>query len=253
MWQLVTDCENWALWGLKSFGIIGLLLCIGGCVSSITSNVYEILTSQTVLHFVTVAIYNLTLHPLARYPGPKIAAITRLWYAYHLIAGTAAQSSFKAHEKYGPVVRIAPDEVLFSCSEAWDDIYGPRPGKPEMGKNTPFYQNPSVPHTIVNADKELHRFYRRILSRGFSEAALREQEPVLLGKIELLIQRLSDEAAKGVLPEMTEWFHVRVSILAPCICWLYINRRTINLRHAIETLLLTFYSLSPSTSLENWP
>jgi hypothetical protein len=28
------------------------------------------------------------------------------------------------HDKYGPVVRIAPEELSYNCAEAWQDIYG---------------------------------------------------------------------------------------------------------------------------------
>ncbi|KAI1360188.1 cytochrome P450 [Xylaria arbuscula] len=160
-----------------------------------------------VTYCVLISIYRVTLHPLAKYPGPKLAAVTRLWHSYHLCAGDIVSVLSRAHETYGPVLRIAPDEVLFTSSRAWDDIYGTRPGKPEMDKDTPLYKSPTAPHSIVTVDGELHRFYRRLLAKGFSDAALREQEPVIQRNINLMVEKLHEEVAEGRTPEMTAWFN----------------------------------------------
>lgn len=39
------------------------------------------------------------------------------------------------HEEYGPVVRIAPDELAFAGPDAWKDIYGTHNGKMSLPKN----------------------------------------------------------------------------------------------------------------------
>ena len=47
-------------------------------------------------------IYRLTLHPLAQFPGPKIAGATKLYGAYFDLGGKSYVKSFPAlHEKYG--------------------------------------------------------------------------------------------------------------------------------------------------------
>jgi hypothetical protein len=65
------------------------------------------------LTLVVFIVYRLYLHPLAKYPGPKLAALTR-WYCawFDLIeGGTLLQHSNSLHEIYGNVVRIGPNEV----------------------------------------------------------------------------------------------------------------------------------------------
>ncbi|KAL4811690.1 cytochrome P450 monooxygenase [Aspergillus spinulosporus] len=162
---------------------------------------------SAILYAILLSVYRLKMHPLAKYPGPKIAAITRAWHAHHLICGTAVQAFFDAHKKYGPVVRVAPDELIFTSSQAWDDIYGSRNGQGEMGKETPMYQNPTAFHNITTADRQTHRLYRRLLSKGFSMSNLRDNEPVLQEKLSLLITRLHDYATKGAVVEMTSWYN----------------------------------------------
>ena len=58
-----------------------------------------------ILYYVTLAIYRLYLHPLARFPGPKLAAVTRLYEGYYDLYQTG-QYTFKIaklHKQYGEV------------------------------------------------------------------------------------------------------------------------------------------------------
>ena len=117
--------------------------------------------------------------------------------------------STRPHEKYGSVVRVAPDELSYISSKCWNDIYGFRHGKPEMAKESPFYKSRSAPHALINSPKERHGFLRRLMSRGFSEAALRDQEPTVKSYFDLLMRRLGDESTAGRAVDMTSWYNVR--------------------------------------------
>jgi hypothetical protein len=117
-------------------------------------------------------------------------------------------NSRRLHEKYGGVVRVAPDELSYTSSKCWNEIYGFRHGKPEMAKESPFYKSKSIPSTIVNASKERHGFLRRLMSRGFSEAALRDQEPTVKSYVDLLMRRLRDEGVAGRAVDVTSWYNV---------------------------------------------
>jgi hypothetical protein len=87
---------------------------------------------------VTVVVYRLLFHPLASVPGPKLAAATKLWQAYHYRQG---KSLAGLHAKYGPVVRIAPNEVTYNTVEAHEAIYrksllGTEEKKGDLSANT---------------------------------------------------------------------------------------------------------------------
>lgn len=68
--------------------------------------------------------YNLYFHPLAKFPGPRLNAITDLPGIYILLKGRFALEVKKLHDKYGSVVRVSPNELSFNSVQAWEDIYG---------------------------------------------------------------------------------------------------------------------------------
>jgi hypothetical protein len=85
-------------------------------------------SSQWIAIFITcvsslifVATYRLLFHPLAALPGPKLAAISPWWQIRKIIAAKPYEVAL--HDKYGPVVRTAPNEVVCNSKEAFDAIY----------------------------------------------------------------------------------------------------------------------------------
>lgn len=68
-------------------------------------------------------IYRAAFHPLASVPGPRLGAVTTLWYAYHVRNGHMLTLAKTLHKKYGPVVRVRPDEVWFDTEDAFRTIY----------------------------------------------------------------------------------------------------------------------------------
>ncbi|KAI0671276.1 cytochrome P450 [Trametes maxima] len=76
-----------------------------------------------VLALLSVTLYRLFLAPLARLPGPKVCALTRLPLMLREFSGGRRLWIHQLHLKYGPVVRIAPDEISFATREAVKEIY----------------------------------------------------------------------------------------------------------------------------------
>lgn len=72
---------------------------------------------------VTRSVYRACLHPLASVPGPRLAGVTSLWYAYHVRNGHMLTLGKTLHRQYGPVVRVRPNEVWFDSEDAFRLIY----------------------------------------------------------------------------------------------------------------------------------
>jgi hypothetical protein len=66
-----------------------------------------------VLFILTFVVHRLYLHPLARFPGPKLAALTRYYTAWFDVVktGTYLRHANTLHDIYGDVIRIGPNEV----------------------------------------------------------------------------------------------------------------------------------------------
>ncbi|KAI0875932.1 isotrichodermin C-15 hydroxylase [Hypoxylon argillaceum] len=151
----------------------------------------------TLIYAAAYAIYNLYFHPLAAFPGPLLRRMSRGPWALAIVRGTAVFDAAALHDKYGPVVRLAPNELAFLDPRAWRDIMGG--GTSEIPKWTGMYAVPAFlpPHIQNTTSKEHHRALRKALSPGFSDASLRAQEPIIAKYIDLLIQRLKAKSHQG--------------------------------------------------------
>ncbi|KAH7050151.1 putative cytochrome P450 [Macrophomina phaseolina] len=137
-------------------------------------------TVALVAYWAVLAIYRLRFHPLAKFPGPKIASLTYLFEAYHdvLRPGQYTAVIIKLHKRYGPIIRINPDELHVSDPNFVDALY------PSTGKKreiSPWFFKPmGIAEThFGTADHDLHRMRRAPLSRFFSKAMVARLEPSL--------------------------------------------------------------------------
>ena len=141
-------------------------------------------------------------------------SLSRIPYVRHLLKGTTADNVKDLHNTYGDVVRVSPNEVSFSSGEtAWPDIYGFRIGKMKghntMLKDRVWYAPPAngVPSILI-ADDANHSRGRKTLSHAFSEKALNEQEALIQGYVDLLINRLKEVTSTSKAPvNMVEWYN----------------------------------------------
>ncbi|GME65741.1 Cytochrome p450 protein [Neofusicoccum parvum] len=120
---------------------------------------------------------------MAKYPGPKLSALTQAPYWYHAIRGNQTRWIHSLHQKYGPIVRVNPNELSYIDARAWKDIFGHRVGgKPSHGKDTRWYSPPSAtggPTLQTEHDDATHGRVRRIFANAFSHKALVAQEPLI--------------------------------------------------------------------------
>lgn len=92
-----------------------------------------------------IAVYRLTLHPLARYPGPFLAKITDAYAGYHGWAGDVHLDAQRLHKRYGMMpdptilrvrrldktagsfLRYGPNRLLVNTSSGLRGEYSPSP------------------------------------------------------------------------------------------------------------------------------
>lgn len=144
-------------------------------------------------------LYNVFLSPLSKIPGPWYASITAIpTRLYTTVLRRQAHYCHDLHQRYGPFVRTAPNEVLISDPVAFKEIHriGGRFYK------TKFYRflNPNKPGEppyglFQMTDPVKHAAHRKLLARGFTQAYLRSNwEGTVHKKVELLLTQMKTEA-----------------------------------------------------------
>ncbi|OCK74435.1 benzoate 4-monooxygenase cytochrome P450 [Lepidopterella palustris CBS 459.81] len=146
-------------------------------------------------YYLYTIIYSAYFHPLAGFPGPKFRAVSRLPMAASLAQGKFAHDAKALHQKYGSIVRLAPNQLSFTNPAAWKDIYGHMNNRPSFQKDRTNYFVPinGVDSIHSACDDAVHARHRRLLAHAFSEKALRDQESLMRSYIDLLIDKLHKE------------------------------------------------------------
>ncbi|KAJ5345239.1 hypothetical protein N7452_003243 [Penicillium brevicompactum] len=145
-------------------------------------------------------IYRLYFHPLSKFPGPKLAAITSLYEFYFNVAkgGRYFWEIERMHEKYGPIVRISPQEVHISDPYYYTETYTGHTRKRD--KDPKFTRMVGVPRsTAMTVDHDLHHSRRSSLARYFSRSSISKMQPTIQEKADKLAERLSVAHAKGAI------------------------------------------------------
>ncbi|CAF9914838.1 hypothetical protein IMSHALPRED_002255 [Imshaugia aleurites] len=148
-----------------------------------------------------VAVYRLFLSPLAKFPGPKLAALTRKYESYYeAIQNYEYVWKIKQmHQKYGPIVRISPHEIHVDDIEFFDRLNS------FQGK---WNKDPYTAHQFANPgslvgtlDHDVHRKRRAAVLPFFSKQKIYALEPVITSMVDKLCEKMEDYRKSGeVLP-----------------------------------------------------
>jgi cytochrome P450 len=139
------------------------------------------------------SIYRIYFHPLSHITGPLLPKLTSLWLHYHAYVGNEASSIHLLHLKYGPFVRVSPNEVDISDADAVHPIYISRGGFPKA----PCYGNFDIDghKTIFSTTSHEHRAPRaKAVALLFSTKSIRENADAIDGCIDRFVKRLKEEA-----------------------------------------------------------
>ncbi|KAL8776200.1 MAG: hypothetical protein Q9194_003302 [Teloschistes cf. exilis] len=160
---------------------------------------------------ISTVVKGLYFHPLSKFPGPRIAALSNIHYSWSYLSGRQPYDVLRLHDIYGPVVRVAPNELSFSTAQSWKDIYGQRKSHATFVKGD-FYDGGNFAnqaHSVVSErDPAKHAEMRRYLSSAFSDRSLKEQEYLVSGIIDNFISQIEKRASSPAGVNMTLWFNL---------------------------------------------
>ncbi|KAF2725985.1 cytochrome P450 [Polychaeton citri CBS 116435] len=176
-----------------------------------TSNSFKLVAVVAVLivvYYSSQGFYNAYFGPLSQFPGPKLRAASRLPAIWATVSGTDHKVIPALHRKYGPIVRLAPNELSFAGgAQAWEDIHGPKKGA--LPHKDPIFYPRSIngADSIMTADDEEHIRQRKIMSHAFSERTLKEQEPLLKSWAEKMKTKLGQRATTGEQIDIVKFYN----------------------------------------------
>lgn len=75
------------------------------------------------LYFILCALYQLCFSPLCDIPGPWYAAISHFWLTTHVLRLQQCRTIDSLFAKYGPVVRVGPNKVVFNDLTTTRNVY----------------------------------------------------------------------------------------------------------------------------------
>jgi cytochrome P450 len=150
-----------------------------------------------VVAILSIAIYRVYFHPLSHIPGPLKAKLSPLWLYLVSYHGVEASSIDELHKEYGPVVRIAPNEVDISDGAAINTIYVKNGG---FMKNK-CYTNFDIDlfHTLFSALDPAHRAVRsKAVVNMFSQSNIREGQGIIRGCVQRMVDRMKKESENSM-------------------------------------------------------
>ncbi|KAK4184516.1 cytochrome P450-like protein [Podospora australis] len=144
-------------------------------------------------YLVSLVIYRIYFTRISHIPGPKLASVTYLYHAWYDLWPHQGRFTFhleELHKRYGPIIRIGPDEVHIKDVNYVNEIY-PSDHRRKRNKSALFFWMVGTDefgdHSAgATLDHETHRAKRNSMAPYFSARMVRDLEPRILGKVTLL-------------------------------------------------------------------
>ena len=140
-------------------------------------------------------------------------ALSRIWQPNLVSAvwstafGHTELDHIALHEKYGPIVRIAPDEVSFSSPHVAREVLAAGKGY----HKTDFYgvfPPPENPDIFTETREAVHAQKKRVASMPYSMKAMQSLTGFVEDTISLLLQKIDTFADSPSKPlDLGDWLH----------------------------------------------
>ncbi|ESZ98217.1 putative cytochrome P450 [Sclerotinia borealis F-4128] len=200
---------------------------------------FLIVTIGIALYAIGLVAHRFFFAPLTGFPGPTLAAVTG-WYEFYYDYWFNGQYIFKIeemHKKYGPIVRINPEELSIHDPEFYNEIYVTESKRRTNNYDVfckgidfdgdsyhPSVLNISLTHVITGShllttDHDLHRRRRKPLEPFFSRMGISRLQPMLAEVVRKLEQRLMEYRGTDQVIRLDHAFSSFSGDIIGKICW----------------------------------
>lgn len=146
--------------------------------------------------FAARCFYRIFLNQLSHIAGPWYTKCSSLWLYYHVWIGDQCTAVHKLHEKYGPILQIAPNDIDIAKGEALWSIYMDNGGfeKSTAYNNFDIDGHPTIFSTVSLAKRASRA---KAVLPVFSMAAIREATGTITGCADAMVERMVAESKTG--------------------------------------------------------
>lgn len=154
--------------------------------------------------FMSISIYRLFFHRIRHFPGPRAAAVSKLWSVYQCRDSRNHLFLDDLHKKYGNFVRTGPGEITIFHPKAWEAMDGT--GNANIRSDWYDIVHPRI-SPIFSRNEEDHTQRRKVWSRALSTKSIREYLPRILQQIGTLEAIIASSSGQPVIPnDIMQWF-----------------------------------------------
>ncbi|KAI7338186.1 cytochrome P450 monooxygenase-like protein [Hortaea werneckii] len=166
--------------------------------------------------WIVQTVFTAITSPLRQVPGPWYSLFTNQVLKNAVTGGRRIFYIDSMHQKYGPVVRISPDEVAVSDIEGFKQIHAV---SSKFTKNIWYEKLTNFPrHSVfTKRDPKDHAQRRRLFARGFSKSYMRENwEGVIKAKSKQAVEKMREDAVKGSC-DILKWSSFMAADIIGCV------------------------------------
>lgn len=143
--------------------------------------------------YASLLTYRLFFNPLNKFPGPFTARLSKFDHVFRLGKKDGHHLLYNMHQKYGPYVRIGPNDLSVTDPLGVQLVLGPNS---KCTKAQWYSVDVPLISMHTTRDRAAHDRRRRIWSPAFSDKALRGYEPRIQKYNDLLVQRITESLGK---------------------------------------------------------
>ncbi|KAI1100847.1 cytochrome P450 [Jackrogersella minutella] len=146
--------------------------------------------------------YRLLLHPLSQYPGPLLAKLTQGYSGFIAVQKRLHLEIYQYHQRYGPVVRIGPNRLVFNTVTALRDIY--QNDRITRARCYVFNPKDKVFNVLNAIDKNIHRSKRQLVGQAVADRSIRQFEPTMMVQIDTCLRQILESSKDSTAVDITE-------------------------------------------------
>lgn len=151
-------------------------------------------------------LYQRLFHPLASIPGPFLASLTNWWQVRATRTDAWHRIVVSLHEKYGPIVRIAPNEISVGTAKAVRQIYSVSGNAFLKSDWYSVWRGTRKVDLFAGQDPSTHGKHRKMVARAYTMETLKDLEPYVDKCIGVLVEQFDKRVGESV--DMAKWVHL---------------------------------------------